>query len=78
MRRALQESKFSRKLLPQLRGRYERMEHMTQQERETLIRAAGIIDGIACCAREGTADALVSALEMIDGVLEGVEQDATD
>jgi len=54
------------------------MEHMTQQERETLIRAAGIIDGIACCAREGTADALVSALEMIDGVLEGVEQDATD
>ena len=45
-----------------------------QKERETLRRVEGIIEGVSCCVDEGAAEALVIALEMIDGILEG-EQD---
>lgn len=44
---------------------------VTHEEREALYRAAGIIEGVACCIENGAAEALISALEMIDGVLKG-------
>lgn len=45
---------------------------MTINQKETIQRAVGIIEGIAYGVDEKAADGLVTAVEMIDGVLADV------
>lgn len=52
------------------------MAELTLQERETIQRALGIIEGVACGIRqsprfEAVEGMLITAVEMIDGVLGG-------
>lgn len=42
---------------------------MTQENRETMQRAIGVIDGVAWMADEKTSEALINVLEMLEGVL---------
>lgn len=42
---------------------------MTQENRETMQRAMGIIDGVSFCASTRVQDALALATEMIDSVM---------
>lgn len=47
------------------------MAELSLNEKETIQRALGIVEGIACGVPEGAASMLVAAVEMIDGVLAG-------
>ena len=42
---------------------------MTIGDKETIERALGIIEGVACGVPPACADMLITAVEMIDGVL---------
>ena len=48
---------------------------MTRNNRETLQRALGIIEGASYSANEKVQDALVTAVEMIDSVLNDKEEE---
>ena len=50
---------------------------MTINDKETIERALGIIEGVACGVPERAADMLYTAVEMIDAVLMGKEGDKT-
>lgn len=43
---------------------------MTQENRETMQRAIGTIEGAYCCASPKVQDALQCAVEMLEAVLE--------
>ena len=47
------------------------MAELTMQENEIVQRALGIIEGISCGVSDGAASMLITAVEMIDGVLGG-------
>lgn len=51
---------------------------MTQNNRETMQRAIGIIEGVSWGAPQRVGDALAVACEMLDAILNDEEEGATD
>ena len=47
------------------------MARITKNENETIQRALGILEGIACGVSPEISSMLITAVEMIDGVLNG-------
>ena len=47
---------------------------MTQENRETMQRAIGIIDGVSWAVSENVQEALVNAMEMLEAVLKSDEK----
>jgi hypothetical protein len=47
---------------------------MKENNRETMQRAIGIIDGVSWVTEEKVAEALVSAMEMLDAILNDEEK----
>ena len=47
------------------------MARLTVKEREIVQRALGIIEGVACCVPADATSMLITALEMIDSVVDG-------
>ena len=53
------------------RQRRQMMARLTVKEREIVQRALGIIEGVACCVPADATSMLITALEMIDSVVDG-------
>ena len=58
-------------VLRKLRGRHERRPTMTPIEKSTLSRVAGIIEGVSYGVDAKAADALIRAVALLEGMLEG-------
>lgn len=52
-----------------------RMARITAKENEVIQRALGIMEGVACGCSPDVSSMLITAVEMIDGVLNGGSED---